>query len=110
MKLWRITLVVLSLLTAHIAFPAAGTPTWEHFNAGNTQQFDADADTDTIDISVRDGAIYITTQRQVNVKVLTILGQLISQQNIQPGTSRLKISARGIYILKVGSVTKRVTI
>ena len=108
MKLWRITLVVFLLLTAHIAFPASGTPAWEHMSASVPQQFEADAD--DIDVSVRDGVIYITTRRQVNVKVLTILGQLISQQNIHPGVSRLKIPTRGIYILKIGSVTKRVTI
>ena len=63
-----------------------------------------------VEVVVRDGYIYVTTPRPASVKVLSILGQLISQQNIPAGTSRLRISARGIYILKVGSITKRVTI
>ncbi len=65
---------------------------------------------DVLDITVKDGYVYVTTSKPVTVKIFSILGQLISQKTIQPGTSRTRITARGIYILKVGSVTRRITI
>jgi len=65
---------------------------------------------DVLDISVRDGYVYVTTSKPVTVKIFSILGQLISQKVLQPGTARTRINARGIYILKVGSVTRRITI
>lgn len=65
---------------------------------------------DTPEITVRDGYIYVTTNKAVTVKIFSILGQLISQKQIKPGTSRTRINSRGIYILKVGTVTKRITI
>ncbi|MDE7387327.1 MAG: T9SS type A sorting domain-containing protein [Muribaculaceae bacterium] len=71
---------------------------------------DRQDDTDVLDISVRDGYVYITTSKPVTVKIFSILGQLIAQKNLQPGTSRTRIASRGIYILKAGAVTRRITI
>lgn len=61
-------------------------------------------------MAVRDSCIYVTSPRQVSVKVFTILGQLISQETLPAGTHRLQMSAKGIYILKLGTTTRRVTI
>lgn len=63
-----------------------------------------------VDVSVHDGYIYISTRRPVNVKIFTILGQLVSQASVPAGTSRFKVAARGIYILKAGSATIKITI
>ncbi len=71
---------------------------------------DGREDVEVLDISVREGYVYVTTSKPVTVKIFSILGQLIAQKNLPVGTSRTKISARGIYILKVGTVTRRVTI
>lgn len=68
------------------------------------------ADIDKVDVNVRDGYIYVYTPTRTSVKVFSILGQLISQETLPSGMSRLKISAKGIYILKIGSITRRVTI
>lgn len=65
---------------------------------------------DAIDIVVRGRSIYVTVSRPIQVKIFTILGQLIVQQNLSAGTTRLNVSARGIYILKAGDVTRRITI
>lgn len=65
---------------------------------------------DVLDIVVRDGYVYVTTSKPVTVKIFSILGQLISQKEIKPGTSRTRMTSRGIYILKVGSVTRRITV
>lgn len=71
-----------------------------------TERIEAEAP----EIKVSEGYVYVTTSRPITVKVFSILGQLISQETIQPGVSRFRLPARGIYILKVGDITKRITI
>jgi len=63
-----------------------------------------------VEVIVRDGLIYLITPRPTQVKLFTILGQTVAQDRLPAGTSRLRISGRGIYILKAGSFTCRVTI
>jgi len=64
---------------------------------------------DGVEIFQRSGAIIIRTPRTVQVKVFTILGQLVSQSTLQRGTSILKLS-KGIYIVKVGNITQKVAL
>lgn len=66
--------------------------------------------TDGVEIFQRSGTIIIRTQRTVQVKVFTILGQLVSQATLHPGTSELKLNTRGIYMVKVGNTTQKVAI
>ncbi|MGM9846214.1 MAG: T9SS type A sorting domain-containing protein [Muribaculaceae bacterium] len=90
------------------AMPGGTTADWEHVSAPSSV---ADpADNDHLDVSTADGYIYINTAKPVTIKVYTILGQLVSQAKVPAGISRLKLSTHGIYILKAGSVTRRVTI
>ncbi len=63
-----------------------------------------------IAVTVRDSYIYVTVNGPTPVKLFTILGQPVSQTTIPAGTSRFKVATRGIYILKVGSSTRRITI
>ena len=66
-------------------------------------------DTD-VDISGRDGVIVIRTRRRIQVRVFTILGQLVSQATLNPGESILKVNSRGIYIVKVENRTQKVAL
>lgn len=63
-----------------------------------------------IEVVVRGLTIYVSTSRPIQVKIFTILGQLIVQQNVPAGTTRLSVKARGIYILKAGDATCRITV
>ena len=100
---------ITALTIAVAAFTAtASTPTWEEQKQENTQL--ERVENEPIDITTRDGYIYISTPRPVTVKIFSILGQLISQEKIQAGTFRLRIANRGIYILKAGAITRRITI
>lgn len=56
------------------------------------------------------GAIVVRTPHRVQVKVFTILGQLVSHAVLNAGTSELKINSRGIYIVKIGNVTQKVAL
>lgn len=67
-------------------------------------------DGDGLDVAVKDRVIYISTDKTVDIKVFTILGQLISSTTVGPGVHMMKVESRGIYILKAGSVTRRITI
>lgn len=65
---------------------------------------------ETTAVIVKDGYIYVTTSQTITVEIFSILGQLISRKELKPGTYRTRIAARGIYILKIGSLTKRIAI
>lgn len=67
-------------------------------------------DSDEAEVTVRGQYIYVTTTRAMTIRLYSILGQLVTQQSVQGGTTRIKAPARGVYILKAGSVTRRVTI
>jgi hypothetical protein len=44
------------------------------------------------------------------VKLFSILGQQIHQDTVPAGLHRLKLNSKGIFILRAGSLTKRVTL
>ncbi len=99
--------LALALLAAFV--PAYGASAWESAERHGGIPIE-NIDAEQPEISVRDGFVYITASSEVTVKVYTILGQLISQETVPAGTFRLKLPSRGIYILKAGSETKRITI
>ena len=65
---------------------------------------------ETIEVYGKDGSIIVHTPRKIRVRVLTILGQTVSDAMLNPGTSELKINSRGIYIVKIGDFTKKVAL
>lgn len=105
----RLIHMILMLATFYVAQAAA--PKWEEVN-NPPQEVTAElTDTEsTGHATVKDGYVYIYSPEPVTVKIFTILGQLISSEKIPSGTHRLKINSRGIYILKLGSITRRITI
>lgn len=63
-----------------------------------------------LEVMVKGGYIYITTSRTVTIQLYSILGQLLNQQVIPSGTTRIKAPSRGVFILKAGTITRRVTV
>lgn len=88
---------------------AVPAPKWEQESIDRDAIRDS-SEADRPEVTVRDGYIYITTAREVDVKVFTILGQPVAQRKLQPGTIRLLLPAKGIYILKAGDMTRRLNI
>ncbi len=106
----RQLLTILVVTICAIAASSA-TPRWEGVDMPVPELSADSRDSDSnIDVSVKDGYVYVATPRKVTVKLFTILGQLISEATLDAGTHRLRISARGVYILKAGTSTRRVTI
>lgn len=66
--------------------------------------------TDGVEIFQRSGTIIVRTQRTIQVRVFTILGQLVSQATLPPGTSELRLNTRGIYLVKIGNITQKVAL
>lgn len=89
---------------------AANTPEWEEVTAPMPSVTrDMGQETET-EIVVRDGYIYLWSEKPVTVKLFSILGQLISQETVKPGLHRIRLASRGIYILRAGTTTRRITI
>ena len=65
---------------------------------------------DGIEIYGRNGTITIVTPKRIMVRVYTILGQMVSQATLQPGTSELRLNSRGIYLVRIGNLTQKVAI
>ncbi len=110
----RLLLILALVLTTALSLPAA-TPRWESTDAVPSQVAEvlhqaSQGSPGQVVHAVHDGYIYIAGSSPVQVKVFTILGQLISQDTLPAGVHRLRINARGIYLLKLGSATLRVTI
>lgn len=102
--------VVIALFVLSAMLLSGAAPRWEAVDAPGRIFTEQRSDSDRTEEAVREGAIYISSQHQVSIKVFTILGQLISQETLPAGTHRLQMSAKGIYILKIGTTTRRVTI
>ena len=103
-QLLAILAVVLLAMTA-----SSAAPRWESVDTPVEMEVISDQKPDddaTVEMTVKEGYVYIGS----SVKVFTILGQLISQESLSAGTHRLRMTTRGVYILKVGSLTRRVTI
>lgn len=105
----RLTGLIAALAIA-VATAVAAPPAWEEVSSPQpsvVQSFEMEGQTEVV---VRDGYIYIWSQKPVTVKLFSILGQQIHQETVQPGIHRLRLSSKGIFILRAGSLTKRVTL
>lgn len=100
-----LTVTVLAFMSVTVA----GAPQWEKI-ANRPSEIVETVDGAPIDCRVVDGALVVSLNTKTDVKVFTILGQLVARQQLDAGTWRLPLPARGIYILKAGTLTRRVTI
>lgn len=108
-RIARILLIVTALAAVVVPADAGAASLWEFASQLSARDIERVDDTG-MDIAVRDGVVTLTLSRPTQVRVLTILGQPLSQETLQAGVHRLRLSARGIYILRVGSVTRRITV
>ncbi len=101
-------ILLMAAMAAAMPCQAAPARVWEHIELTSPAgQDDAPV---SVEATVRDGYLYVTLSRRAQIKLFTILGQTVSQAELPAGTSRLRIAARGIYILRAGDTTVRITI
>lgn len=105
----RIMLVMTAMALMMPLQPCVAASLWDA--AGSVTARDIERlDDSGMEITVRDGVVTLILTRPAQVRVLTILGQPLGQETLPAGVHRLRLSTRGIYIVKVGSMTRRVTI
>ena len=113
-KMLRKILLILTVALSAMMMPwcdAAAQMQWrETAHTVNVPSLNDPRQSDGVEIFGLNGALVVRTPHRVQVKVFTILGQLVSQAVLNPGTSQLRISARGIYIVKIGNVTQKVAL
>lgn len=54
--------------------------------------------------------IIVNVPKATNVKVYTILGQLISSETLPQGISQIHLPSHGVYIVKIGNLTCKVAL
>ena len=95
------------LLTAGITMCApayAAQGKWEQIKSERTDTKSIAKDSDS-EIRIARGVVVVTTTKQVQVKIYTILGQIVSRETLPPGTSQISIYPHGVYIIKIGDLT-----
>lgn len=107
--------VAAALIAVAALFPvrteaAARAPLWEVVTVTEPEAIGTEPGAPAFEIQLRDGYIYITAPAEVTVEVFTILGQPVTRRTIKPGTVRLSLGSRGIYILKGAGTTRRVNL
>lgn len=101
---------LLTALLLCLSLYASAGPVWERVDTDRRAEAAERVDMERVDIEVRQGYVYITCNRPTQVKVFTILGQPVSETRLNPGTSRLKLNGKGVYILRAGGITRRITV
>lgn len=99
---------LLLLIISAVATYAART--WEPAERMPSQTLEQLSHTDDITTAVADGYLYITLRQRAAVRLFTILGQPVVQGTLAPGTYRFRLPSRGIYLLKIASTTRRITL
>lgn len=62
-----------------------------------------------VEIRVAPGHVVVVATQSVQIKVFTILGQVVSSETLPAGVSRLQLS-HGVYIVKVGDLTCKIAV
>ena len=96
------------LLCAPVAAMGA-SKSWEALKTERSDARYVVRDSETEKKTAR-GVIIISSSRPLQVKVFTILGQLVSSETIAAGTSQFAPGAHGVYIVKAGDLTCKVAL
>lgn len=77
---------------------------WEQVKSERSDTRTVAKDSDS-EIKAARGIVVVNTNRQVQVKIYTILGQLVNKETLPPGISQIQIQPHGVYIIKIGDLT-----
>lgn len=109
-KLCKIFLALtISVLLLPTGAAEAFARSWEPVKTERTDTRRVAKEAD-VEIKTAKGAIIVTANRPIQIKVFTILGQLVSSETVQPGTQQLTLAAHGVYIVKTGELTVKVAL
>lgn len=63
-----------------------------------------------VEIKTASGIIQVATNHNVGIKIFTILGRLVSSENLAPGVFQFQVPVHGVYIVKAGDLTCKVAV
>lgn len=106
-KLWTHILIVCALV---LPLAAEAARTWENVRHERLSEGKIVIRTTEVEVRTLSGAILIYTSRPAQVKVFSILGQLVSQENLPAGVSQLSLGTHGLFIVKIGDTTCKVAL
>lgn len=109
---YRTILTALTLCMAAVSATSAEArgPVWEVVTASSGSSDLPRAQVESFDVTVSDGAVYITASEPVKVEVFTILGQRVTNYTVKPGIVKLSLPQRGIYIIRGAGITRRISL
>ncbi len=104
-------ILLISVLFSAVGFPTVAQSSMsDKYGALQEKNREVEPRDGAIEISGKDGSIYVSTPYRVEVKVYTILGQMVMSRMVNPGVSELKMETRGVYLVKIEGRTQKVAL
>lgn len=100
-----LSVIVISLSLIPISGNAKG---WEPVRS-DVSGFNQVARDNDLVVRVAPGQVVVSSSQQIQIKIFTILGQLVSNETLPPGVNKLSLS-HGVYIVKVGDLTCKIAV
>lgn len=100
-------LAVAALLAAPVASSCFGKG-WEPVRT-DVSGLNHVASSNEVEVRMAPGQVVVSSSQQIQIKVFTILGQLVSNETLPAGVNRLALS-HGVYIVKVGDLTCKIAV
>ncbi len=104
----KIVFVCVCALVAPQALQAAKN--WESVRQERLAEGRIVTRTSEVEVRTLSGTILIYANRPVQVRVFSILGQLVSSDTVPAGVSQLTLGTHGMFIVKVGDLTCKVAL
>ena len=102
-----VLLAVVALSVSPVSFLSFGKG-WEPVRTDVSGLSSVARDND-VEIRVSPGHVVVVSSAPAQIKVFTILGQVVSDESVPAGINRLPLS-HGVYIVKVGDLTCKVAV
>lgn len=110
MNIRRLILSIAAVAALTVSAAASKPSRWEQVTTVVENVDLRQEGNEAVSVITNEGYVYLTVRQPLTVKIFTVLGQMITQETLQPGTYRFRLSSRGIYLLKAGNLTRRITV
>lgn len=104
-----LTVFILCMSSALAFHSRAAQKDWETLKIENKNAKPISSD-DKIEIKSLPSLIIVNVGQTSKVEIFTILGRLVSNETLQPGSYQFEVPVHGIYIVKVGDLTCKIAV
>ena len=103
-------ILIASVMLCSFPTVALAAHSWETVRMERLGEGKVVSRTSEIEVRTLRGTILVYTSRPTQVKVFSILGQLVSQESLPAGVSQLSLNTHGLFIVKIGDMTCKVAL